>query len=297
MGNGQWAMGNGQWAMGKKMKNLFLNHSSRAFSLVELLVSIGILAILMAILLPALQSIRQRQVELKCVVHMRNASQANELYVSSNRGFVPYAGSSQSIVNNPAREQIAVGGVYGLYLGHWADLMPEYWSGDLWSESMTCPDQPAYDPAAPDWPDASPSIDGFRRQPWYDLSAAFHLTPQSLARGSRLHNATAAAMPLSSVRYPSSKSLLYENLGFCIPKSSESLFWIDAGQTQRYATSVALVDGSVFRYARRNAFEPVFGVGLEYTMDGVLGRDIDHTLIGADAHHRFEQPDSWADTD
>lgn len=269
----------------------------RAFTLVELLVTIGILAILAAFVLPAIKSIREMSRGVLCTVHIRNASQAISLYVSDFRGYVPFAGREPQVLRNPAGESVLVGGYNGLYLGHWSDLMPEYWSGDIWPESLMCPDQPSYDPDAADWPHASVSVDGFRRQSWYDLSAAFHLTPRSLSRGSRLHDAVTAAQPLSQVAFPSSKALLYENLGFCIPKDSEAYFWIDAAQTQRYATSVATVDGAVFRYARRNANEPAFGVGIEYTMHGVLGRDIDHSWIGADAHHRFGQPNSWADTD
>lgn len=289
--------GQGARGKGQKMVKIFKFNHSRAFSLVELLVAIGILAILAAFALPAIKRIRERGRELLCTIHIRSSSQAMELYAGSNRGYLPYAGRAINMITNPAGESIVVGSYFGLYLGHWSDLMPEYWVGDRWNESMMCPDQPEYDPQAPDWPNAKPSVDGFRRQPWYDMSAAFHLTPKSLSRGSNLKNAITTAQPLSRVAYPSSKALLYENVGFCIPKDSQAYFWIDAAQTQRYATSVVAVDGSAFRYARRNAFEPAFGVGIEYTMNGVLGRDIDQAWIGADAHFRYGQPDSWADTD
>jgi len=269
----------------------------KAFSIIELLAVIGIVSLLLAILLPTLTSIRQQSKILLCTSRIRNSGTAVTMYGDDYRGIMPFAGRNARMITNPARENIRVGQQYGLYLGHWVDLMPEYWVGDLWTESMMCPDQPAYDPDAPDWPDASVAVDGFRRQPWFDMSAAFHLTPGSLSRGSRLHNATAAPQRLSNVAFPSGKGMLYEYLGFCIPDSSQSRFWKDAVQTQRYATSLAAVDGSAYRYARRNAFEPVFGVGIEYTMDGVLGRDIDHSFIGADAHNRFGQPNSWADTD
>jgi hypothetical protein len=279
-----------------KMKTILNKHTAFAFTLAEVLVSIGILAILISLSLPMIGSIRERTRSTLCTVHIRNSSQAIQIYSIDYRGHVPFGGTTRRLITNPAGETIAVGGRYGLYVGHWTDLMPEYWNGELWEESMMCPAQPAYDPEAPDWPDAFLSVDGFRRQPWFDLSAAFHLSPESMSRGSRLHNANTNPQALHKVTFPSAKSLLYERVGFCLPRNPDSLFWIDAAQTQRYATSVAIVDGSVFRYAQRNAYEPVYGVGLEYTMDGILGRDIDHSLIGEDAHHRLGFPNSWADT-
>lgn len=47
------------------------------------------------------------------------------------------------------------------------------------------------------------------------------------------------------------------------------------------------VDGSGLRYARRNAYRPAHGLGLNYTMNGVLGRDVDRALENRDAFARL----------
>jgi prepilin-type N-terminal cleavage/methylation domain-containing protein/prepilin-type processing-associated H-X9-DG protein len=69
---------------------------SRAFTLVELLVVIGIIAVLVAILLPALQSAREKALRVKCGADLHTFAQAVTMYANQNKGRVPmhYGGSN-----------------------------------------------------------------------------------------------------------------------------------------------------------------------------------------------------------
>jgi len=78
--------------------------SKKRFTLIELLVVIAIIAILAAILLPALQSARTRAQMTKCISNLKQMGTVSQTYMDDHRGFWP--------TGNPFLEKLDSNGLY-----------------------------------------------------------------------------------------------------------------------------------------------------------------------------------------
>ena len=120
--------------------------SLRAFTLVELLVVIGIIALLLAILLPALSRVREASNRAKCLANIAELGRAVLLYAHDNKDHLPDAGSGNApdALMSPRAVGLPAWSTFGpdtYVLPSIGQLLGKYLNNDtrLWS----CPSAPS----------------------------------------------------------------------------------------------------------------------------------------------------------
>ncbi len=108
--------------------------SKRAFTLVELLAVIAIIALLMAILLPTLQRVRRQAKAVACQSNLRQWGTVWAMGTAENDGHLPDWKSRQPLSGPPLRGQGSWLGAWDWYFW-WASSLGPYWGRDVYSQT------------------------------------------------------------------------------------------------------------------------------------------------------------------
>lgn len=120
-----------------------LPRNRAAFTLVELLVVIAIILLMLALLLPAIQKVRESANKLTCASRLRNIGHAVQLYLASNGQLFPTGGG-----DNPHPRTLNSAGMPALRLeqdwGWMYQILPYLEQDSLWRLRITNPPVPSY---------------------------------------------------------------------------------------------------------------------------------------------------------
>jgi prepilin-type N-terminal cleavage/methylation domain-containing protein len=166
---------------------------TRGFTLVELLVVIAIIAILAAVLIPALMAARERANQTKCMANLRSLAIALNEYADSNRG--RYPGYAETPVDTLSWE---IGDQERTDDGIWASRIDGFLGGggELW----TCP-----------------TYDEIGREFREDLASAETGIPYGINNTlsmTRASDGSVIGRPASAPKSPRNTVLLVENDGY-----------------------------------------------------------------------------------
>ena len=84
----------------KQMNHYSKKNRLRAFTLIELLVVIAIIALLLSILMPSLQKVKEVAASVICRAHMRGAGVGMQIYVNDNSGWLAGPNTSGKFCND-----------------------------------------------------------------------------------------------------------------------------------------------------------------------------------------------------
>ncbi len=145
-----------------------------AFTLVELLVVIGVIGVLIAILLPALQKARDTAYMIKCSANLRSIGQGMAIYVAENNGYLPSAYEYRdSSISTDGQTQTPATPVYGYV--HWSSFL----LGTIPGDQFKCPSMSSGGLPAADPPSGNGNFDSNQTTETSDVASAGSSDPSA----------------------------------------------------------------------------------------------------------------------
>lgn len=224
------------------------------FSLVELLVAIGVIAVLVAISLPALRGARERSLDTQDLANMRTIVQDMAAWSNDHADVFPNGGGMTAPYLTIVRAEGEIVGVFDYYehVGGWIHVLRAHFGeySPAWGVARGYPAKPFYSNAMISDPrlwDACPTSPDRRWQ-------------------------FARTVSTSETAYPSAKGLLVTggSLGAQVAEQTYSIAMVD-GSAARYEVD-AILRGAYWEFCGSRlagATPPVV-----HTVRGVLGRDV-----------------------
>ncbi len=252
----------------------------RAFSLVELLVVIGVIAILMAILLPALGRARATALRANCLSHMDSSSKAITMYGLDYDGSIPQFGASTyeaSFTNggNPRR--------YYDQSIYWPRVVKTYLGERELEPSQLCPASSTFRMAFRNG-DYLAYLDLFPED--YDISSSYRLSHALLSspeawrpNADGKQSVFLRAVRAHEILFTAEKGLLVETVNFHAPDTEDRQVSIFTARGRELDFTGVFVDGHAEIAQYEELTPPLTTNGVPHTApivstpDGARGSD------------------------